>query len=245
MDLLDHGMRELGDLPCFDKCFKENYPSRFSSKSKGIITPYKSQLEKLQKALFSEFDHAAKDIEVNTVDAFQGREVDVLVLMTVRANPERKLSFVADKRRMNVPLTRAKNSFWIVGNVLTLESNTNWAALVRDARDTKVIMDFQRLKEATSQSLNLTESKQQQRGEGSSKKRKNKEEGSSEKKRKKDKRSRKKHKIDKDQHKSTRSGTNNICSVPVSYKRIEMDIIRWDLYFEQPEWFSSFLYALP
>lgn len=79
-------------------------------------------------------------MEFNTVDGFQGREVDILLLSTVRAAGAEEprinssnLGFVADVRRMNVSLTRAKLSLWILGNSRTLQTNQTWASLVEDA----------------------------------------------------------------------------------------------------------------
>ena len=86
----------------------------------GVITPYKQQLH-LLKARFAQglgSERSAR-IEMNTVDGFQGREVDVLIFSTVRATGG-GIGFVADVRRMNVALTRAKLSLWIVGNRQTL-----------------------------------------------------------------------------------------------------------------------------
>lgn len=77
------------------------------------------------------------------MDGFQGREVDILILSTVRAaKPGSAMSgvssstigFVADVRRMNVALTRAKLSLWILGNSRTLKTNRSWAALLEDAK---------------------------------------------------------------------------------------------------------------
>lgn len=89
------------------------------------------------------------EIEFNTVDGFQGREVDILLLSTVRAAGSSSettvigssnLGFVADVRRMNVALTRAKLSLWIFCNARTLQTNPSWAALVEDARQRNLIV---------------------------------------------------------------------------------------------------------
>lgn len=88
------------------------------------------------------------DIEFNTVDGFQGREVDILLLSTVRAAHSsvtseinsNSIGFVADVRRLNVALTRARLSLWILGNARTLQTNQNWAALVKDAKERNLIM---------------------------------------------------------------------------------------------------------
>ncbi len=52
-------------------------------------------------------------IEINTVDAYQGREKDIIIVSTVRTDG---IGFLSDYRRMNVAITRAKNYMWIVGN---------------------------------------------------------------------------------------------------------------------------------
>ncbi|GFP79207.1 helicase sen1 [Phtheirospermum japonicum] len=131
--------------------FKKSYPSEFSGGRIGVITPYKRQLLLLRSRFSSAFGSAvAADMEFNTVDGFQGREVDILLLSTVRASgscseiPSRvsssSLGFVADVRRMNVALTRAKLSLWIFGNARTLQANRSWAALVDDAKQRNLIV---------------------------------------------------------------------------------------------------------
>ena len=79
----------------------------------GIITPYKLQLKCLQR----EFDDVlnseeGKDLYINTVDAFQGQERDVIIMSCVRASSH-GVGFVADIRRMNVALTRARRALWV------------------------------------------------------------------------------------------------------------------------------------
>ncbi|MBA0624165.1 hypothetical protein Godav_009563 [Gossypium davidsonii] len=76
----------------------------------GIITPYKLQLKCLQR----EFESVIKseegnDLYINTVDAFQGQERDVIIMSCVRASSH-GVGFVADIRRMNVALTRARRA---------------------------------------------------------------------------------------------------------------------------------------
>eukprot|EP00268_Persea_americana_P030803 TRINITY_DN2984_c0_g2_i6.p1 TRINITY_DN2984_c0_g2~~TRINITY_DN2984_c0_g2_i6.p1 ORF type:complete len:724 (-),score=166.55 TRINITY_DN2984_c0_g2_i6:1126-3297(-) len=102
--------------------------------SVGIITPYKLQLKCLQR----EFEDVlkseeGKDLYINTVDAFQGQERDVIIMSCVRAS-NHGVGFVADIRRMNVALTRARRALWVMGNANALMQSDDWAALISDAR---------------------------------------------------------------------------------------------------------------
>jgi hypothetical protein len=78
----------------------------------------------------------------------QGREVDVLILSTVRSQKRTgsgaSIGFVADVRRMNVALTRARNSLWVVGNSAALKRNPHWAELVSDAMNRGLVVEARR-----------------------------------------------------------------------------------------------------
>jgi len=85
----------------------------------GVVTPYEGQRSyivnymqyngSLKKDLY-------KEIEVASVDAFQGREKDYIILSCVRSNEHQGIGFLNDPRRMNVALTRAKYGVVILGN---------------------------------------------------------------------------------------------------------------------------------
>ncbi|KAJ8535753.1 hypothetical protein K7X08_034154 [Anisodus acutangulus] len=145
--------------------FKRRFPSEFVGGRIGIITPYRCQLSLLRSRFSSAFGSSiTADMEFNTVDGFQGREVDIVILSTVRAieacsnatqvNSSR-IGFVADVRRMNVALTRAKLSLWIMGNARTLRTNQNWAALVKDAKERELVISLKRPYNATFKSYDL------------------------------------------------------------------------------------------
>ncbi|KAL3008525.1 hypothetical protein AAZX31_07G035900 [Glycine max] len=111
----------------------------------GIITPYKLQLKCLQR----EFDEVlnseeGKDLYINTVDAFQGQERDVIIMSCVRASSH-GVGFVADIRRMNVALTRARRALWVMGNANALLQSEDWAALINDAKSRNCYMDMDSL----------------------------------------------------------------------------------------------------
>lgn len=113
--------------------------------SVGIITPYKLQLKCLQR----EFDDVlsseeGKDLYINTVDAFQGQERDVIIMSCVRASSH-GVGFVADIRRMNVALTRARRALWVMGNANALMQSDDWAALISDARARSCYLDMDSL----------------------------------------------------------------------------------------------------
>lgn len=129
---------------------KKRYSAELWEGRVGVITPYKQQLRLLQEQFTRTVgSKAAADVEFNTVDGFQGREVDIIILSTVRASPNSNqksggIGFVADVRRMNVALTRARFSCWVVGNAATLQANASWDALLRNAKKRALFFPIQK-----------------------------------------------------------------------------------------------------
>lgn len=100
----------------------------------GVISPYKQQMYLIRSLLERELLNDKMDIEVQSVDAFQGREKDVIVFSCVRSGGQgHGVGFLADERRLNVAITRAKRALWIVGNVehLRVHGGPVWSGLVR------------------------------------------------------------------------------------------------------------------
>jgi senataxin len=108
----------------------------FNFKGKiGIITPYKSQLSALKERFGNVYGPSiVEDVEFNTTDAFQGRESEVIIFSCVRASPAGGIGFLQDIRRMNVGLTRAKSSLWVLGNSQSLSRGEFWNKLLEDAK---------------------------------------------------------------------------------------------------------------
>ena len=88
----------------------------------GIISPYRAQVQYLRQLLKRDelLRPLRKQITVNTVDAFQGQERDVILVSLVRANEAGQIGFLSDLRRMNVAITRARYKLIILGSVATL-----------------------------------------------------------------------------------------------------------------------------
>ena len=104
----------------------------------GVITPYKKQVEIISTNLGKRFGSEYQiDVEVNTIDGFQGREKDVIIFSCVRSGDT--IGFLSDYRRMNVALTRAKFALWIVGRSETLQLNSDWNALINYTESEKCI----------------------------------------------------------------------------------------------------------
>lgn len=98
----------------------------------GIITPYSAQVERLKKlAEASEALTAInRYITINTVDAFQGQERDVIAISFVRSNDKGEIGFLADIRRTNVAMTRARKKLIMIGDSATLGTHDFYTALL-------------------------------------------------------------------------------------------------------------------
>ena len=87
-------------------------------KETAIIAGYRGQRDRLTRLY--ESDYKARfhnmSIEINTVDAFQGRETDIVFYSIVRSNDNGKLGFLKDVRRLNVAFSRARELLVVVGD---------------------------------------------------------------------------------------------------------------------------------
>jgi len=111
----------------------------------GIVTPYKSQRDLLRR-VFADLlgPEAASEVRIETVDSFQGKQLDVIILSCVRATPSGghgSIGFLSDTRRMNVAITRAKRSLWVLGHAASLRQHHVWRELLQDAQDRGCVVE--------------------------------------------------------------------------------------------------------
>jgi superfamily I DNA and/or RNA helicase len=92
----------------------------------GVITPYAGQVAVLSAALAPLVDAG---LEIDSVDGFQGREKELILISAVRSNAEGEVGFLADARRLNVAITRARRKLVVVGDSATLSADEHWRAL--------------------------------------------------------------------------------------------------------------------
>lgn len=110
----------------------------------GIITPYEGQRAYLvQYMQYNGSLHAKlyQEIEIASVDAFQGREKDIIVMSCVRSNERQGIGFLNDPRRLNVALTRAKYGIITVGNPKVLSKHTLWNHLLTYYKENNVLVE--------------------------------------------------------------------------------------------------------
>jgi len=95
----------------------------------GIITPYHDQADLISSKIKNE------NLEVDTVDGFQGREKQVIILSLTRSNIHNNIGFLKDLRRLNVSITRAKRKLIIVSDTDTIKGNSTYKKLFEHIRE--------------------------------------------------------------------------------------------------------------
>nr|XP_023919269.1 DNA replication licensing factor MCM6-like [Quercus suber] len=99
----------------------------------GVITPYEGQRAYIVNYMSRNGalrQQLYKEIEVASVDSFQGREKDYIILSCVRSNEHQGIGFLNDPRRLNVALTRARYGIVILGNPKVLSKQPLWNSLL-------------------------------------------------------------------------------------------------------------------
>lgn len=96
----------------------------------GIICPYAEQVRYIRAKISEEIDLQDLQIEINSIDGFQGQEKDLIIISLTRSNEMGIIGFVSDYRRLNVAMTRAKKKLVIIGDGATLCSNELYLDLI-------------------------------------------------------------------------------------------------------------------
>lgn len=117
----------------------------------GIISFYNDQVGRIKQKvkdrnLMRWMNSNNISLQVSTVDGFQGSEKDIIILSCVRSrwvgkNMSKDIGFLKDFRRVNVALTRAKHSLWVVAHCEMLNRDPLWNKLIDDAGQRKLIAE--------------------------------------------------------------------------------------------------------
>lgn len=89
----------------------------------AVITPYSAQVQLLREQL-------PDSIEIGSVDGFQGREKEAVIISLVRSNVKGEVGFLAETRRMNVALTRARRKLLVIGDSATITTDPFYGRLI-------------------------------------------------------------------------------------------------------------------
>ncbi|XP_055628898.1 putative helicase MOV-10 [Toxorhynchites rutilus septentrionalis] len=111
---------------------------RVEQKDIGVISPYARQVLFIRKLCN---ERGWREIEVGSTEQYQGREKRIILISTVRSQCS-TVGFLADVKRMNVALTRARALLIVVGDPTTLERNTHWKKFIAYCRKNKAVFKF-------------------------------------------------------------------------------------------------------
>ncbi len=104
------------EIDCVIKIVNKLVNRGVAAQQIAVISPYKAQVNALVADM-------TQSCEIDTVDAFQGREKDVVIISFVRSNLRENIGFLNDYRRLNVSISRAKKKLILIGNFETLMSD--------------------------------------------------------------------------------------------------------------------------
>ena len=110
----------------------------------GVVTPYEGQRAYVVNYLTRTgvlHPSIYQEVEVASVDAFQGREKQYIIVTCVRSNDRQGIGFLNDPRRLNVALTRAKLGLMIVGNPKVLAKQPLFRDMLQHFRDNKCLVE--------------------------------------------------------------------------------------------------------
>jgi regulator of nonsense transcripts 1 len=114
----------------------------------AIITPYSKQVQLFRTELSNAVSTRStvngkckiSDVQVGTVDSFQGQETDLVIFSAVRSNLLKEMGFLRDERRLNVAITRARRGLIVVGDPTVLRTCRHWEALLDSCKERKCVL---------------------------------------------------------------------------------------------------------
>eukprot|EP00095_Tigriopus_kingsejongensis_P003527 snap_masked-scaffold522_size146686-processed-gene-0.13 protein:Tk03527 transcript:snap_masked-scaffold522_size146686-processed-gene-0.13-mRNA-1 annotation:"dna-binding protein smubp-2-like isoform x1" len=104
----------------------------------GVITPYWAQVTLLRSLIWA--DESQSGIEIRTVDGYQGREKEVIIMSFVRSNKQNEIGFLRESRRTNVSITRARRACIAIGDSETLSHNHALKSLFTFCKDNEAVI---------------------------------------------------------------------------------------------------------
>ncbi|KAJ3228553.1 hypothetical protein HDU78_009731 [Chytriomyces hyalinus] len=108
--LASESLQNMGEATLIESHVQKLVAAGVSTTQISVITPYSGQVRLLQSQLLSTYP----DLEIGTVDSFQGAEKEAVILSLVRSNEKGEIGFLGDVRRLNVAVTRARRHLCIV-----------------------------------------------------------------------------------------------------------------------------------
>ncbi|KAF9355594.1 hypothetical protein BGX26_006371 [Mortierella sp. AD094] len=136
---LDDSKLNRGEAATVVEYVKNLMGSGVAAEDIAIITPYSAQNALLRQLLKEDYP----DIEIGTVDGFQGREKQAIILTLVRSNDTGEVGFLSDRRRLNVAMTRSKRHLCVVGDSETLSKKDTflkaWMEFLSEHADVRYV----------------------------------------------------------------------------------------------------------
>lgn len=102
----------------------------------AVISPYNDQVDLLQRSI------GVDNLEVKSVDGFQGREKEAVIISLTRSNREGKIGFLKDVRRLNVALTRARRKLVVIGDRSTISAHPVYERFAQYAEEQGRIVEY-------------------------------------------------------------------------------------------------------
>mmetsp|Transcript_8761 Transcript_8761/g.13899 ORF Transcript_8761/g.13899 Transcript_8761/m.13899 type:complete len:168 (-) Transcript_8761:22-525(-) len=115
------------------------------------MSPYSGQVQLINEVLSESRRDGWLDssrVEISSVDSYQGREKEIVVISTARSNSIGTLGFLTDWRRLNVAITRAKRGVIVVGDELTVQADNHWSSMIQFYKDRDCVMTAEELLKA-------------------------------------------------------------------------------------------------